>query len=103
MDMASGLPKHRSSPVTESVVAPGAVGTDLGAARSWQSRTRDGSTALRDDKPNILVIVVDQMRTPQWFPSPTALEAVLPNISALRRASTSFEFHYTAANACTPS
>lgn len=55
-----------------------------------------------DGKPNILVVIVDQMRTPQWFPSTPALETALPNLSALRRASVSFESHYTASNMCTP-
>jgi arylsulfatase A-like enzyme len=55
------------------------------------------------NKPNILVIVVDQMRTPQWFPEPETLNALLPNIGQLQRNSTSFKAHYTASNMCTPS
>ncbi|MBV8930160.1 MAG: sulfatase-like hydrolase/transferase, partial [Mycobacteriaceae bacterium] len=54
-------------------------------------------------KPNILVIVVDQMRAPQWFPQPQKLGALLPSIDRLRRASVSLESHYTASNMCTPS
>jgi arylsulfatase A-like enzyme len=50
-----------------------------------------------------LVIVVDQMRTPQWFPEPQKLHALLPNIGRLQRSSASFESHYTASNMCTPS
>ncbi|MBJ7338847.1 sulfatase-like hydrolase/transferase [Mycolicibacterium sp.] len=53
-------------------------------------------------KPNILVIVVDQMRAPQWFPEPATLDAMLPNLAGLRRESVSFERHYTASNMCTP-
>ena len=54
-------------------------------------------------KPNILVIIVDQMRAPQWFPEPARLNALLPNVARLQNSSVSFESHYTAANACTPS
>lgn len=55
------------------------------------------------NKPNILVIVVDQMRTPQWFPQRRQLNAMLPNIGRLQSSSVSFESHYTASNMCTPS
>jgi arylsulfatase A-like enzyme len=55
------------------------------------------------NKPNILVIVVDQMRAPQWFPEPAKLAALLPNIGRLRKSSVSLESHYTASNMCTPS
>ena len=55
------------------------------------------------DKPNILVIVVDQMRAPQWFPQADELDALLPHLSALRQRSTSFASHYSASNMCTPS
>ncbi|MFJ4653624.1 sulfatase-like hydrolase/transferase [Nocardia sp. NPDC088792] len=55
------------------------------------------------DKPNILVVIVDEMRTPMWFPDRAILDTILPNIAALRDKSVSFEQHYTAANDCTPS
>jgi arylsulfatase A-like enzyme len=53
-------------------------------------------------QPNILVIVVDQLRTPQWFTASPALARMLPNLSRLRREGVSFERHYTASNDCTP-
>lgn len=62
-----------------------------------ESATRGGN------KPNILVIIVDQMRTPQWFPERQQLDAVLPNLARLQRSSVSFQSHYTASNNCTPS
>ncbi|MEU2014163.1 sulfatase, partial [Nocardia sp. NPDC019302] len=37
------------------------------------------------DKPNILVIIVDEMRTPVWFPDQQTLDTVLPNIARIRR------------------
>jgi arylsulfatase A-like enzyme len=53
--------------------------------------------------PNILVIVVDQMRTPVWMPAAAPQASVTPHIWGLRDASVSFESHYTASNDCSPS
>jgi len=53
--------------------------------------------------PNILVILVDQMRAPAWVPASLQLDALLGNLAALRSQSVSFERHYTASNDCTPS
>ena len=64
-----------------------------------------GSAARADTdpgRPNILVVMVDEMRAPQWFPSPAALDEALPNIARIRSRAVSFEQHYTAANMCTP-
>ena len=53
--------------------------------------------------PNILVIVVDQLRFPQWFsPAASGAPGLPPNLAALRAESVSFERHYTASNDCTP-
>ncbi|WP_328286940.1 sulfatase-like hydrolase/transferase [Mycolicibacterium mucogenicum] len=54
-------------------------------------------------RPNILVIIVDQMRAPQWFPDTKRLGELLPNLDRLRQRSVSFESHYSASNMCTPS
>jgi arylsulfatase A-like enzyme len=57
----------------------------------------------RSDRPNILVIIVDQMRYPQWFsPTPGSREGLPPNLAALREDAVSFARHYTASNDCTP-
>ncbi|MFR9749491.1 sulfatase-like hydrolase/transferase [Nocardia sp. 004] len=53
------------------------------------------------NKPNILVIVVDEMRAPMWFPDQATLDSVLPNVARIRRGSVSLDNHYTAANDCT--
>ena len=54
------------------------------------------------EKPNILVIVVDQLRFPQWFsPNPAGL-GLPPNIQRLSRGAVSFARHYTASNDCSP-
>jgi arylsulfatase A-like enzyme len=53
-------------------------------------------------QPNILVILVDQLRFPQWF-SATPLGLALPqNLRRLRHEAVSFARHYTASNDCTP-
>ncbi|HUB74169.1 MAG TPA: sulfatase-like hydrolase/transferase [Solirubrobacteraceae bacterium] len=53
--------------------------------------------------PNILTILVDQLRTPVWMPPSAPAALVMPNLAALRARSVSFERHYTAANDCSPS
>jgi arylsulfatase A-like enzyme len=53
-------------------------------------------------RPNILVIIVDELRTPQWFPAQSVLNSLLPSLARLRTGAVSFAQHYTAANACTP-
>ncbi|MCW8133843.1 MAG: sulfatase-like hydrolase/transferase [Planctomycetota bacterium] len=53
--------------------------------------------------PNILVVIVDQLRPPMWFPDQQTLDGYLPNIARLRKASVSFNKHYTVAAMCTPS
>jgi arylsulfatase A-like enzyme len=57
---------------------------------------------VRSEKPNILVIVVDQLRFPQWFsPSPAGL-GLPPNLQRLSQGAVSFARHYTASNDCSP-
>jgi arylsulfatase A-like enzyme len=53
--------------------------------------------------PNILVLVVDQLRTPQWFQNGAVAAGLMPNLQRLRRDGVYFSGHYTAANDCTPS
>ncbi|MFE3798648.1 sulfatase-like hydrolase/transferase [Nocardia tengchongensis] len=67
--------------------------------------TRGAGRARADtnpDKPNILIVVVDEMRSPQWFPDQATLNSILPNTARIRRGAVSFEQHYAAANDCTP-
>jgi arylsulfatase A-like enzyme len=74
-----------------------AGGLALGSGRRSRGRTRQGQA------PNILVIVVDQLRTPMWTPAAAPFAAVMPNLAALRAGAVGFERHYTASNDCTPS
>jgi arylsulfatase A-like enzyme len=52
--------------------------------------------------PNILVIMVDQLRTPQWFSAGPTAAGLMPNLARLRKGAVSFANHYTASNDCTP-
>jgi arylsulfatase A-like enzyme len=53
-------------------------------------------------RPNILVIVVDQLRAPQGFTATAGAARLLPNITRLRHEGVCFERHYTASNDCSP-
>src|SRR3984957_4332707 len=64
---------------------------------------RPSGSGKRFRQPNILVIMVDQLRTPQWFSASDAATGLMPNLARLREGGGSFGSHYTAANDCTPS
>ena len=53
-------------------------------------------------RPNILVIVVDQLRYPQWVSAGSFGLGFTPNLQKLREGGVSFAHHYTASNDCTP-
>jgi arylsulfatase A-like enzyme len=53
-------------------------------------------------RPNILVIVVDQLRYPQWATAGPFGLGFAPNLQKLREGGVSFSHHYTASNDCTP-
>jgi arylsulfatase A-like enzyme len=55
-------------------------------------------------QPNILVVIVDQLRFPAWLAAAGLGAAGLPpNIARLEREGVTFLRHYTASNDCTPS
>jgi arylsulfatase A-like enzyme len=87
--------------------AAGTGGSSGSSSTSSQASTPTSShpgpgQSQRPARPNILVIVVDQLRFPQWFsPSPAGL-VLPPNLQRLREDSVSFARHYTASNDCTP-
>jgi arylsulfatase A-like enzyme len=64
--------------------------------------SRKTRSAKRHRPPNILVVMVDQLRTPQWFSATATAAALMPNLARLRSGGVSFANHYTAANDCTP-
>jgi arylsulfatase A-like enzyme len=71
------------------------------AKRTIRRKLRRSTPTRRS--PNILVILVDQLRAPAWVPASLALDALLPSLALLRNESVSFESHYTASNDCSPS
>ncbi len=82
---------------------PVPVGVRSPHARSRAKRTRRQTPAGSSAPPNILTIIVDQLRTPVWMPPAWGPAQAMPNLAALRERSVSFERHYTAANDCSPS
>jgi arylsulfatase A-like enzyme len=60
-------------------------------------------TPYRQHQPNILVLIVDQLRYPQWFSPEAPGGGLPPNIQRLRNGGVSFARHYTVSNDCTPS
>jgi arylsulfatase A-like enzyme len=77
-----------------------AAGAGLVAPQAFAPFAAAASSRRR---PNVLVIMVDQLRTPQWFPSQATLDALLPNLARIRSRATSFERHYAASNMCVAS
>jgi arylsulfatase A-like enzyme len=62
-------------------------------------RAPEGASGQR---PNILVIMIDQLRFPQWFSTAPAGLGLPPNLQRLREGAVSFARHYTASNDCSP-
>ena len=98
--------------------AVGAVLRGEGAEASEPAMYRDSFGGLMPANPdvlafglspapgdNILMIMVDQLRAPRWLPATgqAALDALSPNIAALRNASFVFPNYFVAATCCTPS
>ncbi|WP_394821557.1 sulfatase-like hydrolase/transferase [Pendulispora albinea] len=82
------------------------LGGALAACAGTPPPAATSATTLRKSdsgsKPNLLVIIVDQMRAPVWF-RPGTLEARAPRMHQLFSRSVRFMSHYTAASMCTPS
>ncbi|HSZ69517.1 MAG TPA: sulfatase-like hydrolase/transferase [Solirubrobacteraceae bacterium] len=79
-------------------LAPGVAEAARTPQRTARRRGRGPKAA-----PNILVILVDQLRTPVWMPPGVTPATVMPNLTALRDGAVNFERHYTASNDCSPS
>jgi arylsulfatase A-like enzyme len=78
---------------------PARLSATKGSARAHAKKPGSGE---RFRPPNILVVMVDQLRTPQWFSSTPAAAAMMPNLARGRTGGVWFASHYTAANDCTP-
>ena len=74
------------------------------ATRGSASATarKQGPPPGSSQQPNILVIVVDQLRYPMWFSAAQGALGFAPNLQRLRSGAVSFARHYTASNDCTP-
>jgi arylsulfatase A-like enzyme len=75
----------------------GAVGAGILSQTAFAPRFRRAQAA----RPNILFIIVDQMRFPQWFGRPE-VQGQLVSLAQLEAESVAFHGHYTAANMCRP-
>lgn len=85
--------------------AGGLAGCASGSAGDSGPRPTTTAAALSAERaahPNILVILVDQMRYPQWYSPATLGLALPPNVQRLSEGAVSFARHYTASNDCTP-
>jgi arylsulfatase A-like enzyme len=81
----------------------------LGAPTGLDALTPAGAAARATKRrapshrrPNILVIIVDQMRYPRWFGAAAPQIGLTPNLARLHGTGVSFSRHYTAGNDCTP-
>jgi arylsulfatase A-like enzyme len=83
----------------QGALAVGGTGVGLHTGRRRLAR-RD---PRKPKPPNILVIIVDQVRAPAWMPAAAPQSAITPHLWSLRSSSVSFESHYTASNDCSPS
>jgi arylsulfatase A-like enzyme len=76
--------------------------TDSEPGPGATARTGVAPPARTARAPNVLVILVDQMRFPQWIAPTPGGAGLPPNIARLSRRSVSFARHYTASNDCSP-
>lgn len=83
-------------------VARLADATQDGAAEATAPLTSPLPAPPSAKHPNILVILVDQLRYPVWFSPSADGTALPPNLRRLREDAVSFGGHYTASNDCSP-
>lgn len=95
------MPINRREFLKNAGLAGGALVT-TGAISAMSGQPGPTIARAAEAKPNILIVLVDQFRTPAWFPSQSQLDQYLPNLASLRRKSVTFNQYYTAATACSP-
>ena len=96
----------RDGAIAAGALALGAVGLRDASSTTAATLVRPPISprpTRRSARPNVLVIIVDEMRAPRWFPPTAMLDLLLPNIASIRRDAVSFERHFAASNNCTPS
>jgi arylsulfatase A-like enzyme len=99
--LAGGLLAGAGFAISELAEATGESQSSRPAARPAVRSARRKPAPARE-RPNILVILVDQLRFPQWLPVESGAVALPPNIARLRRGAILFDRHYTASNDCSP-
>jgi len=80
-----------------------AVAQDSTPAASPVAAATPIATPVDGSRPNILVILVDEMRDWQWFPDQEQRDRDFPALARLQQDAVVFGRHYTASNMCTPS
>jgi arylsulfatase A-like enzyme len=100
----SGGRIDRRSFLAGGIRAGGAVtAASLGVERLTSSAAAVPGPYRRRRQPNILVIVVDELRAPRWYGAgPGGAPTLPPAMAGLERLGVSFGRHYTASNDCTP-
>jgi len=73
-----------------------------GSGKAATARAVGHAASSASKRPNILVIVVDQLRFPQWLSGAPVEASLPPNLRRLAHGAVSFARHYTASNDCTP-
>lgn len=90
--------KRRTLIKTAGIAAAAVAGSAM-----FPNFLRGVEAAKPSRKPNILVVMVDQLRFPQGAFTQGLLDDAAPNMAALRQQSVSFDSHFAAATACSPS
>lgn len=88
-------------------VAGAACGTSLMSSSGANTLLAQASTPVGGKQPNVLFLLVDELRYPSVFPSGINnaggfFKAFMPNVYSLWEQGVKFANHHTAANACTP-
>ncbi len=106
--MSSSGRLTRRTVIKRGLIAGGALAAGGVAVGEWLASQEDSSKSALEagrghSAPNILIVLVDQLRTPQWFQNGVPAAGLMPNLARLREGGIYFASHYTAANDCSPS
>ncbi len=106
--MSSSGRLTRRTVIKRGLIAGGALAAGGVGVGEWLASQEDSSKSALDagrghSAPNILIVLVDQLRTPQWFQNGAGAAGLMPNLARLRKGGIYFASHYTAANDCSPS
>lgn len=78
------------------------VGASLGGSLSAPASATKPAAAAPRAGMNILLVMVDQMRTPHSWLTQQQIARFMPNLNRLMKRSVRFDSHFTASNACSP-